>query len=92
MEWNDRQYNHQIKKTKRQNNSLQNTTQRLGNMNPTKKTMKSCALEGYAVPALLTKEQFRINPYKLIQTFFCYDIEKYIYFFKIRQKTGNKFK
>ena len=70
MEWNDRQYNHQMKKTKRQNNSLQNTTQRLCNMNPTKKAMKSCALEGYAVPALQTKEQFRINPYKLIQTFF----------------------
>jgi hypothetical protein len=33
-----------------------------------------------------------INPYKLIQTFFSYDIEKYIYFFKIRQIIGTKFK
>lgn len=61
MEWNDRQYNHQIKTNKKINNSLQNTTQRLGNMNPTKKAMKSCTLEEYAVPALLTKEQFGIK-------------------------------
>jgi hypothetical protein len=33
-----------------------------------------------------------INPYKLIQTFFCYDIKKYIYFFKIRQIIGNNAK
>jgi hypothetical protein len=40
-----------------------------------------------------TEQNISINPYKLIQTFFCYDIEKYIYiFFKIRKLTGNKFK
>ena len=39
-----------------------------------------------------TEQIIPINPYKLIQTFFCYDIEKYIYFFKIRQIIGNKFK
>ena len=33
-----------------------------------------------------------INTYKLIQNFFCYDIWKYIYFFKIRQIIGNKLK
>ena len=35
-----------------------------------------------------------INPYKLIHNsnFFCYDIEKYIYFVKIRQIIGYKFK
>jgi hypothetical protein len=39
----------------------------------------------------LTEQIISINPYKLIQ-FFCYDIDKYIYFFKIRQIIGNKFK
>ena len=38
-----------------------------------------------------TEQIISINPYKLIQTFFAI-IEKYIYFFKIRQIIGNKFK
>ena len=38
-----------------------------------------------------TEQIISINPYKLIQTFYCYDIEKYIYFVKIRQIIGNKF-
>ena len=32
-----------------------------------------------------TEQIISINPYKSIQTFCCYDIEKYINFFKIRQ-------
>jgi hypothetical protein len=39
-----------------------------------------------------TEQIISINLYKLIQTFFCYNIEKYIDFFKIRQIIGNKFK
>ena len=35
-----------------------------------------------------TEQIISINPYKLIQTFFAYDIEIYIYFFKIRQMIG----
>ena len=35
----------------------------------------------------LTEQIFSINPYKLIQ-FFCYDIEKYIYFFE--NKANNR--
>ena len=38
-----------------------------------------------------TEQIISINLYKLIETFFCYDIEKYIYFVKIRQIIGNKF-
>ena len=34
-----------------------------------------------------SKHIISINPYKLIQTFFCYDIEKYIYLLEI---IGNK--
>jgi hypothetical protein len=37
---------------------------------------------------ILTEQIISINPYKLIQTLFYY-IEKYIYFFKIRQIIGN---
>ena len=36
----------------------------------------------------MNRTKIAINPYKLIQTFFCSDIEKYIYFFKIRQIIG----
>jgi hypothetical protein len=36
-----------------------------------------------------TEQIITINPYRLIQSIFCYDIEKYIYFFKIRQIIRN---
>ena len=35
---------------------------------------------------------WNFNAIAAAETFFCYDIEKYIYFFKIRQIIGNKFK